>query len=276
LNSQDAYDYINCESHDTCVDNMYCFKNEYVNFTVQDCWPCADSNGYTCEDFADALDGDCSVACAEALPTTDGCTSHLDCASGNYCSSYNNAAETAMIVTCNPCTDSWGYSCQDYADAVDGSCDSCAGNERNEIPSPSDTGSGGGSSENVACRDPAASKAPVAHQGCTGHADCSRGDYCSAYMGSAGCVIDCWPCSDIYSMGCSDYGDSIDGSCNTCDPSSAGSPAAATTCRIHNEVCEWNGRRGVPVIIILLLLLLTLTLKIKIIMILITTIHTTK
>mmetsp|Transcript_43783 Transcript_43783/g.101205 ORF Transcript_43783/g.101205 Transcript_43783/m.101205 type:complete len:418 (+) Transcript_43783:37-1290(+) len=232
LNSQDAYDFVNCESHDSCADNMYCHKAVHGNYTVQDCWPCADLNGYTCEYYADAFDGDCSATCADAVPTTDGCTSHMDCAAGSYCSSYEDSAGTAMIVTCNPCIDAWDFTCEDYDDPVDGRCDVCAGSERQASDTGSSTGNGGSSSASNECQDPAASKAPVAFQTCSEHTDCRRSEYCSAYMGTSGCVIDCWPCTDMYSITCKEYGDAIDGSCSQCE---AGAAAAPASCRIHNE-----------------------------------------
>lgn len=244
-----SYNYINCESSATCAENMYCYRTNFDGFVVQDCWPCADSNGYSCEDYGDAVDGNCS-SCVGSLPATNGCTTHAECSAGSYCSSYQNAAGTGIIVTCNPCVDSYGYTCQDYDDPVDGSCEICAG-----IEGPSagggDFGIGGpppssAPAVDLACHaNPIAPETSVAFQSCSGHGDCRKGEYCSAYMGNAGCVIDCWPCTDMYGLSCTDYGDSIDMKCETCAakedkgaaPASSEPAAAAadTGCKAHAE-----------------------------------------
>ncbi|KAG8470539.1 hypothetical protein KFE25_008960 [Diacronema lutheri] len=238
LNGEDAYDYINCESHATCADNMYCYSNDYGGFVVQDCWPCSDSSGFSCDDYGDAVDGDCSK-CAGSLPTAEGCSAHVDCNAGSYCSSYQNAAGTGVIVACNPCLDTYGYTCEDYADPVDGSCAVCTGYEA----APDATREGPSSPVAEAqCKAPLAPGTPIAFQSCSAHADCRTAEYCSSYMGDAGCVIDCWPCEDMYGLQCSDYNDAIDASCSTCAAGASKARGSSTepatpggSCKIHAD-----------------------------------------
>jgi hypothetical protein len=227
-NGDDAYNYINCESHASCADSQYCYTNNFDGFVVQDCWPCQDPDGKTCDYYGDAFDGDCAGPCANSVPTTSGCTTHADCAPGLYCSSYTNTLGTQQIVTCNPCLDSYDYSCQDYADSVDHKCDVCDGAEGASAVLPS--------SDDAYCQNPTA-ETQIAFQLCSSHADCRKSEYCSAYKGTAGCVIDCWPCTDMYSLSCTDYGDSIDGSCAQCSANSSrvDPPAVTPECQSHAD-----------------------------------------
>lgn len=230
-----GYNYTNCASSDECGDSMYCYRTEFDGYAMQDCWPCSDDTGKTCEEYGDAVEGSCS-SCTGALPATNICSSHLECPNDSYCSSYENSMGTGIIVACNPCLDTWGYTCEDYDDAIDGSCQICAG------------ASGEGSSSAIAgappssspptldnqCQGPLAPGTQIAFQSCSASTDCRKGEYCSAYWAFPGCVIDCWPCEDMYSLTCADYGDAIDRSCDTC--SAAGGKAIVPAgCERHAD-----------------------------------------
>lgn len=199
-----------CIVSTACPEGQYCTHYEGSDgSSISYCYDCLDQFGFSCLDYDDSID-DCSTCpAAEHSNNTQHieCSSHAECAGDFYCAAYSYG--NIAVQACWPCVDENGHTCAEYDDPVDGTCPGKCSEQSVSAPVPG---------------------------GCTSHASCAAGEYCSSYKSSltGTDIVACYPCVDSEGKTCEYYDDSVNGDCSVCSGSGSGTPAL-DACTTHEE-----------------------------------------